>query len=185
MNESLKRSRKSKAEYAGNNEFKDLSRKLKSRRASSKSYDKSKSRNDSGSNYKSRRYQESSSKQNPRYPYYMESEGSIGNNKRNSSYQSQRDRYYSKFMEKYMSAGLINFMKDMIDNRVCLLVRSEVKKQVKNRMDDAELKLMKFVQNCVSSAKKKELMFEMIKPQTERSDREHRFKSKASSMVSN
>lgn len=90
--------------------------------------------------------------------------------------------YYAKFMEKYMSAGLINYMKELIDNRVCLLVRSEVKKQVKNRMEEVEIKMMKFVQQSISSTKKKEQMFEMIKPSTER---DHRFKSKGSSLMSN
>lgn len=44
-----------------------------------------------------------------------------------------------------MSSGFFQFMKEMIDNRITLLVRSEVKKHVKNQMSEVEIKLMKFI----------------------------------------
>lgn len=57
------------------------------------------------------------------------------------AYATQRERYYGRFMQKYMSQGLISFIKSMIDDRIGLVIKSEVKKHI----NDLEIKLMKFV----------------------------------------
>ena len=52
----------------------------------------------------------------------------------------------TSFVDEPMSSGLISFIKEMIDNRIALILRSEVKKQVKNKVDDVEIKLMTYLQ---------------------------------------
>lgn len=80
------------------------------------------------------------------------------------AYATQREHYYGRFMQKYMSQGLMSFIKSMIDDRVRHVIKGEVKKH----MEEAELKLMKFVQQSVKSTRYREAMFEVIKPETER-----------------
>ena len=63
-----------------------------------------------------------------------------------------------------MSSGLIPFMKELIDNRITLLVRSEVKKQVKNQLNDVEIKLMKFIQQCITTRKIHSVMHDIQSP---------------------
>jgi len=53
-------------------------------------------------------------------------------------------------MSKYMSAGMIDFIKGLIDQRVGLLIQSEVKHEVKNqvsnKMKEVEASMMKLVE---------------------------------------
>ena len=79
-----------------------------------------------------------------------------------------------------MSAGLINYLKELIDNWVGLLVRSEVKKQVSNRMDEVEIKLMKFVEKTVATTQRRERMLDKIKTDSESPNK----KGKAGSSMS-
>ena len=45
-----------------------------------------------------------------------------------------------------MNIGLIAFIKTMIDDRVSLIVQTEIEKQIKHRLNEVEIKLMKMIQ---------------------------------------
>ena len=61
-------------------------------------------------------------------------------------YQQGIDPISPDFLQSpIISSGFFSFLKEMIDNRMALLVKSEVRKQVRAQMNDVELRLIKFI----------------------------------------
>ena len=144
-----------------------------------------------GSDNQSRK--RSISKQLPKYPLYMDQFRSTPKTISQAhaaaqlldahqsavyaSVQSQRDRYYDHFMQKYMRYGLLNFIKQMIDDRVALVLKSEVKRHA----DLIEGRVMKYVQEALLVSRKRRALVDVVAPETERMQK---LRSKRSSVKS-
>lgn len=56
----------------------------------------------------------------------------------------------------------------MIDDRISLIMQTEIQKQVKHRVNEVEIKLIKIIQKSIGSNQFKQGMQEILKPETER-----------------
>lgn len=127
MNDSIRSSKKLNPERRQQTLLNEVLEQLRSRRVTSLKRPNSSERNSDSNRNTRRKY---SSRDYLRYHHRGSYEDPIGINPLDlGSYSSHREPFKSpEFMETPMSGGFLTFIKEMIDNRITLLVRSEVKK---------------------------------------------------------